>query len=527
MTGRIPRSTSLPTALVFLLLALFAAPAAAQEKGEPTETSKDQQEKLAQNLPPTDPAPKEAVRALRSKIDGILKKRVSSKAKVGIYAVDTTTGQVLYAKNASEGFNPASNIKLLTAAAALDAFQPHRTFATRLIARPPNAEGIVDGPLYVVGEGEAFLLFEDIIDWAAKLKLKGVETIKEGIVIDDAAFKGEYLPPGFDQKDEDASYRSPIGAVSVNFNAVTVIVEPADKAGREPEVRFFPPNDHLTLVNKARTVDSSGQSVRFSSDPDGNGGTTITVGGAIGTRSSAVRDRLRIDNPPKFAGSVLREALEMVDIDVQGEVKHGQAPGDGEKDSEKDSEKDGARTEVLVNHYSQPLSYVVLAMNKWSNNFMAEQLLRTLGRGDDQPSTWERSRERVLDFLKTAGVDTSELTLKNGSGLYDGNSVAPRHFVRLLTHMLDHRAGPEFVTSLAVAGRDGTLRGRMKGAATAGNVRAKTGTLNDVSALSGYLDTQSGRRVAFSVLFNETPKRAWLYRPVQDDIVEALAEFGE
>jgi D-alanyl-D-alanine carboxypeptidase/D-alanyl-D-alanine-endopeptidase (penicillin-binding protein 4) len=463
------------------------------------------------SLPPTTAVSKEELGSLQTRLHAIVSQRIGSEARVGAYVVDTSTGQVLYARNAEDGFNPASNVKLITGAAVLDILGPERTLATRIYG-DPNEEGVVDGPLYLVGEGDAFLLWEDVLRWAAQLKVQGVQRVSGGIVVDDSAFDGAYLPPAFEQKDEDASYRSPIGAVSVNFNAITVVVTPT-QAGEQPDVRLAPPNDHVKVVNRATTVDTAGESIRFSSDPDGEGGTRIVVDGAIGSRASSTKERLRIDNPPGFAGAVLRRSLEMVGIEVDGEVRAGERP-------------DGAG-EVLVRHASQPLSYIVQAMNKWSNNFMAEQLLRVLGRGDNTPSTWERARDAVRGFLKTAGIDPANLVLKNGSGLYDGNEISPRQFVHLLTYMLDHSASPEFVSSLAVAGRDGTLADRMEGPSTRGRVRAKTGTLNGVSALSGYVETASGRQLAFSIILNETEKRAWRYRPAQDAFVKTLAELGD
>lgn len=449
----------------------------------------------------------ERLEQLRDDIDRILQEGIGSSATVGVRAVDVETGQVLYDKNGGTGLNPASNMKLLTSSAALDEFGPSETFGTRLLADEPE-DGVVDGPLFVEGEGEAFLLFEDVVSWASQLELKGVDRIRGDIVIDDTIFDGEYLPPAFGQKDEDASYRAPIGAVSVNFNAVTVIVTPAERPGEAPDVRMFPPNDHVEIVNQARTVVGPGQQLDFDSEPDGEGATTIRVGGLVGTRSGEVRSRLRIDHPPAYAGSILQRALAMVGVEVDGRVRTGQTPDDAE---------------VVVGHESQPLSYVIQAMNKWSNNFMAEQLLRRLGVGDDDPSTWNSSREKLLEFVEQAGIDPERIDIKNGSGLYDGNLVSPRQFTTLLRYMLDHRTAPEFLSSLAIAGTDGTLADRMDDEPTAGRVRAKTGTLAHVSALSGYVTTQSDRRIAFSILFNDTPQKAWRYRPVQDEIVRTLA----
>ncbi len=452
----------------------------------------------------------ERLEKLEAEIDEILEAGIESSAKVGVRAVDVETGRVLYEKNGDRGFNPASNMKLLTSAAALDVFGPSETFETRLLAADPH-EGVVEGPLYVEGEGEPFLLFEDFVDWAAELHLKGVERIEGDLVIDDSIFDGDYLPPAFDQKDEDASYRAPIGAVSVNFNAVTIIVTPAEKPGRAPGVRMFPPNDHVTIANEAQTVVGPGQQLDFDSEADGEGGTRIKVGGVVGTGSEEVRSRLRIDHPPAYAGAVLRAALAMVGVEIEGKVRTGETPEEAE---------------VVVSHESQPLSYILLAMNKWSNNFMAEQLFRRLGVDDEEtPSSWEASRERLLAFIERAGLEPDALTVKNGSGLYDGNSVSPRQFTTLLTYMLEHRAAPEFLASLAIGGKDGTLEDRMTDEQVAGRVRAKTGTLAHVSALSGYVTTQSGRRVAFSILLNETPDKGWTYRSMQDEIARALAEL--
>ena len=505
------------TRLVVATLVLCLSTQAAAESPKKTASSKS----VESTETPTDEDPtsesdadelsQKTVDRLKREIDALVRKRVSAKADDGIAAVDTTTGQVVYTKNADETFNTASNTKLLTSAAALDRFGPSETFQTNLACAEPS-DGVVDGPLYVEGEGDAFLLFEDFIQWAAQLKLKGIDRIKGDIVIDDEIFDGDYLPPGFDQKDEDASYRAPIGAVSVNFNAVTVIVTPNPKESGKPSIRMFPPNDYVTIENNAQTVVGPGQRLSFTSDPNDNGGTTITVDGRIGNRSRTVRSRLRIDHPPAYAGSVMRKALAMVDVTVDGGVGTGSRPGD---------------VEVIVSHDSQPLSYIVLAMNKWSNNFMAEQLLRKLGTRDGKASTWKAAKESLLAFLEQAGLETDDLEIHNGSGLYDGNLVTPRQFTRLLTYMLDHRAAPEYLASLAIAGKDGTLKDRMEGEATAGNVRAKTGTLNDASALSGYVTTASGRKLAFSVLIDDTPRRAWRYRPVQDDIVELLAEISE
>lgn len=462
------------------------------------------------------------VERLADRLDKIIEKSELDSKQTGIFIADAESGQPLYTSNADKPMNPASNVKLLTSAAALDVYDPSYTFHTKLIASadetkdkesemsPRRLSSTINGSLYVKGTGEAFLLFEDFISWAAQLRRRGVEKIDGDLVIDDTVFQGASLPPGYEQKNEDDAYRSSIGAVSVNFNAVTATVFPGNSAGADPGVMLFPPNDQIEVVNRAKTVPGDVRRIRGTASPSKNG-TKLVVDGRLGAEANAVRTRKRINNPPHYAGSVLARALDMVGIELTGDVETGTAPEHGR---------------VLIDHESQPLSYILLAMNKWSNNFMAEQLLLTIGAADKKPSTWERSRQRVYGFLENLGLNTSQITYYNGSGLYEGNLVSARQFVKLLIAMQDHRYFPEYLASLAISGRDGTLRDRLDGPKMVDRVRAKTGTLDRVSALSGYLRTETGRRLVFSMLFNNTPRKGWRYRSLQDKLLEQLVDLA-
>lgn len=502
-----PRRTI--TGLIFVgLLFALNAPAFAQDSNPGTQSSALQPQELT--APGADRAPPRDYPQLRRAIDNVLAAPAIGTSKVGIHVVDVATGEVLYTRNGDIPLNPASNVKLITGAAALDILGPQHTFTT--VLRAPEVVGnTVKGGLYVSSDGEAFLLFQDILSWAGQLQQKGIRVIEGDIIIDDTIFDGAYLPPGFEQKDADAAYRPAIGAVSVNFNAVTAVVLPGAKAGDPPIVRLDPPTAHVKVVNNARTIAGSRSRVDAVSTPSEDR-TVMTIAGTIGQSARPVSIRKRIDNPPLFAGSVFASALEMVGIEFKGTVRTGKTP---------------IPTQVLVTHRSQPLANIVSAMNKWSNNFMAEQLLRVLGIDDEQASTWDLSRARAVDFLLRAGFDAGAFRLHNGSGLYEGNEISARQLVSLLRYMRNHRYGPEFVSSLAIAGVDGTLRTRMNQAPMLGNVRGKTGSLNHVTSLSGYAHTASGRLVAFSIMFNDTPTLAWNLRDHQDAITAEIAKFNE
>ncbi|MGM0554805.1 MAG: D-alanyl-D-alanine carboxypeptidase/D-alanyl-D-alanine endopeptidase, partial [Myxococcota bacterium] len=223
-----------------------------------------------------------ARKQLTGQIDTILKSSDVTAGSVGVYVADVETGAELYKRGADQPLNPASNIKLITSAAALDRFGPQHTFTTRVLVDDLQ-DGVVKGSMYVRGEGEAFLLFEDFIDWAAELRQKGVTKVEGDIVVDDGAFDAAYLPPGFEQKSEDASYRSPIGAVSVNFNAVTAVISPAQKAGEQPSVRLVPPNEHVEVINRASTRPGGRRRLMVASKTTEDG-TKLVIDGYTGTR---------------------------------------------------------------------------------------------------------------------------------------------------------------------------------------------------------------------------------------------------
>lgn len=473
---------------LLLLTILCAQPVLAQAPGE------------AKLAPVTSKA------ELAERVQTILKGAELTQAKVGIHVVDVATGEVLYAYGAEQPLNPASNTKLLTAGAALDLFGPSHTFSTRLIGPAPQGDAIA-GDLVIKGDGEGFLLYKHMLEWAAELRARGVRQISGDVVVDESAFPGKTLPPGFEQKDEDASYRAPVGAVSVNFNAVAVTVRPG-ALGAPVVVELDPPNKHVKLKVEATTAAGKANKLVVTSQA-ADGATLITIKGTLGDQAGVSVSRKRIDEPALFAGAVMVSALDAVGIRVKGKVRRGKAPAD---------------QKPLMVHVSEPLSYVILAMNKWSNNFMAEQLLRAIGArvADKGQDGWVAGLGAVAAFLERQGVPMAEVKLHNGSGLYAGNAISARALTTYLAAMAKHRAAPEFMASLAIAGADGTMSDRLKRSQLSGLVRAKTGTLNEVLSLAGYVQGEGGKVLAFAIIFNDTPKRAWTYRDEQDAIVFAL-----
>jgi serine-type D-Ala-D-Ala carboxypeptidase/endopeptidase (penicillin-binding protein 4) len=444
--------------------------------------------------------------ALTGDLDKILAHKRLAKARVGVCVVDLDSGDTVYTKNADETLNPASNIKLVTAAAVLDKHGTAFTFRTELRGKR-KGKTVVD--LYLRGNGDPFLHWDHLLEMAERLRRKGVTEVSGDLIVDDTAYDDGFTPPAFDQKKEQAPYRTTTGAVSASYSALTVIVVPG-KPGAKPRVSFDPPNDYAIIENSATTVASKkevGKNPLSVEVRAAKGRSRLIVSGKTWPGGGATV-RKRVDAPTIYAGYLMKSALESLGITVKGEVRRGQPAG---------------ATTLLAGHSSLATPILVGLMQKYSNNFMAEMLFKSLDLGD-KPATWAGATEAVQTFLDKAGLARDAYKLTNGSGLYDANKLSARQFTTVLAYMAGrHDLWPEYLSSFANAGVDGTLGRRMRGTPARGTARAKTGTLNGVSTLSGYVTSQSGRRFAYSVLFNKAPGGAWTYRQIQDKFVARLA----
>ena len=300
-----------------------------------------------------------------------------------------------------------------------------------------------------------------------------------------------------------------VGGVNVNRNVVSVHVRPAATAGRSAIVTAEP-SGYLDLVNDTTTVETGAPSIRFSTQP-GENGTRARIWGNLPTGHRGLRQRSRIDNPALFAGAALAEALQSLGVRFRGRVRAREM-------------RQPAR--MLAFHRSQPLSSILWLVGKNSDNFTAETLLKTMGAQGAAPATWERGREAVRGYMESIGIARDSYTLVNGSGLFDANRYSPRQLVTILRSVWGNQTiRPEFLTQLATGGVDGTIRSRYRRPPALRNVRAKTGTLSSVTALTGFvLAPPGGHTVAFSILINNARGRLGGGRRLQELLVTAVAE---
>jgi D-alanyl-D-alanine carboxypeptidase/D-alanyl-D-alanine-endopeptidase (penicillin-binding protein 4) len=460
--------------------------------------------------------PKARLAWLRDRVaQAIANAPVLAKAQIAVSAIDLATGGELVAHDADRGMSLASTTKLLTSTAALATLGPGFRWRTTVYGAEPDAKGVVAGDLYLKGRGDPVLGAAELDELAAELVARGVRSA-DRLVLDASYFDDVIDPPHFqDQKTETAGFRAPIAGLGVARSSATIVVV-ADPGGAAT-VRIEPdPGDYFKLVNKGITSITRGRTrltVNMKLDVDH---VEIDVAGQIKWAEGSWEVRKRVDDPVRFAGEVFRRALTEHGVRIKERtIGTGVVP---------------PATRALAAHDSAPLSEVVRQMNKLSDNYLAESVMKTLGaqtKTRPGPATWDDGRAAVHGYLATLGLPEAGYRADNGSGLFDATAVSARQVTTVLraAHR-DYRIAPDLVASLPVGGVDGTLATRWHGHPAAGRVRAKTGTLDKVTALAGYVAIDSQHPVGFAILVNDIPPggRASA-RTAADEILDALVAY--
>jgi D-alanyl-D-alanine carboxypeptidase/D-alanyl-D-alanine-endopeptidase (penicillin-binding protein 4) len=457
-------------------------------------------------------SPADRQKWLKDQIDAALGGPELAKAKVGVDVVDVDSGKILYARNDAGLFNPASNVKLFTTAAALALLGPEYRWKTVVYADAPISGGELKGRLYIKGHGDPSLVVEDLWRVVGELYAGGLRKVSGDLVVDDSFFDNVRVGPGFEQKQEDLPFRAPNGALSLNYNAVGVHVLPGAGDAGPARVVIDPQTPYFTIVNDARTVAAgrSNVTVEARETPDH---TELKVAGRIRVGDEGVVLVRRVAHPDLYTANAFRELLSRRGIKVTGGIVRDATP---------------TTAKALSAHYSQPLGVVVRDVNKRSNNFMAEQILKTLGaETGGRPGTWQKGIDAVAGFLERLGIARKDYKMTNGSGLYNSNLFSPAQLTTLLrVAYKDFRFAADFIGSLALAGADGTVSHRMEGGLAERYVRAKTGTLAGVSCLAGYAGAPGHAPLAFAIFMNDVPDPSTLKaRHAQDAIAEALVAY--
>lgn len=439
------------------------------------------------------------VSGLASRIERSIARGPLSNASVGIHVERARDGQVLYSRGSDRLLIPASNQKILTTLAALHRFGPTHRFSTRIwSSKSPNVDGAVP-ELIVEGGGDPAMNSEDWWRLAADLRRDGLRGVQGDLRIDDT----HYDPPGWHPswgRVSARAYHAPIGALSANYGSFFVSISPQRTVGGAADVYIDPPVEYLRLSNRTKTGDSSARArLRVDRVPGGEGREEeiVRVDGIARQGDQADVIPRSVLDPGLYAGSLLALQLAANHIFLDGNVRR--APR-GDADSV-----------LILDRPGRSLSEIVQLCMKYSNNSIAESLVKNLGAfagptaegKAPKQGTWVTGIRALREELTALGIDLGESRIVDGSGLSTKNRVTPRVFVEALSAASrDFELGPEFIAALPIAERDGTLERRIDGGA--GRIRAKTGLLGDagVSALSGYAEREDGETLVFSILVN-------------------------
>lgn len=452
---------------------------------------------------------------LKKALDAILNEEVLWGVDVGFVAYDLEREQVLAQTSPNLLINPASNVKLFTAAAAFRLLGPEYTWKTEYYVTGKMVRGTLYGDLIVKGYGDPSVVNERLQKVAEDLYLAGLRRVQGRIIVDSSFFDDNETPRGWELEEApDRAYAAPVSALTLNFNAIGIHIRPGLR-GEPAVVALDPPIENGIVAGEITTGRRFG-GLRLRSAPQGQG-TLISVKGRVGHQDRPRRFYRRIYNPPIYFGNALKHFLSGKGIVVKRYVQRGALP-------------EGARL-FHVDH-SPPLTKVISDLNHYSNNVIAETIIKTIGAElGGAPGSFESGLQEARTFLEAeVGLTPGEYIFENGSGLNDVNRMTSAQVIQLLAYMENEfDAGVEFKRSLAVAGTQGTIRLRMRHGVAERRLRAKTGTLRGVSALSGYVADPANDQIAFSILMTgyERPVHVYDIWKIQNRLGEALASWGE
>jgi D-alanyl-D-alanine carboxypeptidase/D-alanyl-D-alanine-endopeptidase (penicillin-binding protein 4) len=458
-----------------------------------------------------------AVRHLAAELDSAFSGPEFARAMWGVVVQSLDNGEVIYRRNAERLAMPASNMKLVTASAALVQLGADFRFRTVVAARGTRRGDTLAGDLLVIGRGDPTFsqhvtggtdVLASLRPWADSLRAHGVRAVTGRVAGDGTWFADAPLGRGWAWDDLGDSYAAPVGALQFNEGFAVLEVAPGEAAGAPAQLAFLPSGTPLRLFGSVTTAprDSNVNSVDFSRAPFTD---SVTVSGRLSAGRRPTRLEIAVLDPMRYFEAALTQVLREAGIALLGQA----APA-------------AAAADTLFVWQSAPLREILPTLLKPSQNQIAETLLRTLGGQTRNVASVDSGRAAVRATLQGFGIADDAYVIADGSGLSRYDYVAPEALARILLGMARRPDFDLFYQALPIAGVDGTIATRMRGTAAASNVHAKTGSIANVRSLSGYVTTADGEKLVFVMIANHFTVSRRVVEVVQDHVLERLANFS-
>lgn len=467
-----------------------------------------------------------ALNELKDDINSLLDNPDFSEAHIGISILSVETGEYFYKLNEAKNFIPASTQKLLTTAAALHYLGPDFRYVTQLFLDGDLREnGEYIGNIYIRGSGDPTMSeyfvkepLKIIERWTARLDSLGVKSIRGNIIGDDDYFDDMPYAPGWAWDDFIYPFSAQIGALSFYDNVVDLIIAQGDTVGKPAQVHIFPESAFVKAISNVRTVASGGETEALPFKELASN--MIYLFGTIPydeDNPNRIYLPVTVDNPTMYFVNIFSESLSRNNIQHRGALI----------DVDDLSEKPSYYELVPACEYeSPPTSEIIKIVNKRSHNFVAEALFKTIAKENLGEGSFRDGADMALKFAEKAGISPENVTIVDGSGLSRLNLVSPYYQTALLAYMRTSQYWEEFAASLATPGEEGTLEKRMVKTRAEKSVFAKTGSMNGVSNLAGYVLTSDGETLAVSIMMNNFSCPANAAKNLQDLICMRLSTFS-
>ena len=441
--------------------------------------------------------------ALPDSVIQALKEAGISQESVAIEVRRVDGHKALLSLNATRAMNPASTMKLLSTFAGLDLLGPAYTWKSEAYLDGELKDGVLYGNLVLKGYGDPKLTIEQFWLWLSELRARGLREIRGDLLLDRNFFELAPVDPGAFDNDPMRAYNVAPDALLLNFNTLHLRYLPEKKGLK---IISDPLQETVKLDNRLATDTAKNNCEHWEDHIQMQmQGDTVLLQGQYPIACGEHEQRLSLLPQLRYVDMLFRSLWLELGGSLKGILRDGAV---------------SAKAQLFSSHYSEPLSSVIRDINKYSNNVMARQLFLTLGATPDSPASIARSIKTLQDWLKKQSLDFPELVLENGAGLSRNERISALHLAQLLQQAAIHPYSAEFVASLPILGVDGSVKKRLKQSPAAGHAHLKTGTLEGVKTLAGYVRAQDGKDWVVVFLINHP--NAKYGQAAQDALVEWL-----